>query len=189
MSDPIRVDDAATAPFVPSGWLLERAVTAWQQLRERLLSDEDLVVDESVVAVALREADAKDPRELCAALIDATVWSDRRAEEAKAIAAEFTSRRRRYEDRAEAFRVTVNQLMAAIPLKTLAGRFARASMVNTAPATVITDEAKIPDEYFDYKVERHLRRAEVLADLKVGVVIEGAELSNGGETLRIARLR
>ena len=71
--------------------------------------------------------------------------------------------------------MTVNQLMAAIPLKTLAGRFARASMVNTAPATVITDEAKIPDEYFDYKVERHLRRAEVLADLKVGVVIEGAE--------------
>jgi hypothetical protein len=49
------------------------------------------------------------------------------------------------------------------------------------------DEQLIPDEYF--KVERTLRRSEVLSDLKVGVVVEGAQLSNGGESLRIARLK
>ena len=187
MSDPNRVEDAASAPFVPSGWLLERAISTWQRLRAGLLDDEELVVDESVIAVALRDADAKDPRDLLAALIDATVWAGRRAEEAKTIADEFTARRKRYEERVEAFRVLINELMAAIPVTKHAGRFARAAIVRSPASARITDEGKIPEEYF--KIERTLRKADLLADLKVGLVIEGAELSNGGEALRIERLK
>jgi hypothetical protein len=186
-SDPVRVDDAASVPFVPSGWQLERAISAWQQFHAELVNDEELVEDEGAIAAALREASADDPRDLLSRLIDATVWTDRRAVEAKAIADEFTARRKRYETRLERFRLLVHHLMAALPVTRHAGKLARASIAAAPPSVLVLDEDKIPDNYF--KIERTLRRSDVLADLKVGVVIEGAQLSNGGETLRIARLR
>jgi Siphovirus Gp157 len=180
-------DDAASAPPVPSAYQLEHAISVWQQLRAELVADEELVEDENTIAVALRAADAKDPRDLCAKLVDACVWADRRAEEAKAIADEFTARRKRYEARVERFRDLIERLMAAIPVRKQAGRFARASIVAAPQSLLVTDEQLIPDEYF--KVERTLRRSEVLSDLKVGVVVDGAQISNGGETLRIARVK
>jgi lysozyme family protein len=172
---------------VPSGYELERAVSAWQQLREHLISDEELVHDEGVIASALAAAQVDDPRDLLARMIDAVVWTERRAEEAKAIADEFTERRRRYESRAVNMREIVHTLMDAIPVDKYQAKLARASIVDGAASARITDETKIPDEYF--KTERTLRKSDVLADLRVGVVIEGAELSNGGPTLRIARVR
>lgn len=199
-SDPDRVDDAASAPFVPSGWLIERAISAWQQFRAELLVDEELVEDENVIADALKsppppanasvdgERDLKHQvLALVGQLIDACVWADRRGVEARVLAAEFTERARRYEARVERFRELIDQMMAAVEVRKVAGRFARASIVAAPSGSRITDETKIPDEY--WKIERTLRRADLLADLKVGVVVEGAELSNGGETLRIARLK
>jgi hypothetical protein len=100
---------------------------------------------------------------------------------------EFTARRKRYEARVERFRRLIEQLMAAIEVRKQAGRFARASIAAAPPSVLVTDEQLIPEEYF--KVERTLRRADLLSDLKVGVVVEGAQLSNGGETLRIGRLK
>ena len=182
-----RVDDAASAPLVPSGWQLERAISAWQQLRAELVDDEELFADEAVIATTLHEAGVDDARDLLSMLIDATVWADRRADEAKAIADEFTARRKRYEANSEKFRDLIQQFMAAMPTRKHAGRFARASIAAAPPSVLVTDEQLIPNEYF--KVERTLRRSDVLSDLKVGVVIDGAQLSNGGETLRIARLK
>lgn len=181
-------DDAATAPFVPSGWHLERAISAWQQLRAEIVEDEDLLVDEAVIASALRRAGAHDPRELLSALIDACAWSERREDEAKLIAAEFTERARRYAARVERFRALIDQLMQAIPVERHAGRLARVSYQKAPPHSVITDEAKIPGMYWEMK--RTLRRADLLADLKLGLVIDGAELSNPGEpVLRLTRMK
>lgn len=186
-SDPDRADSAVTPPLVPSGWMLERSISAWHQLRAEIANDDELVEDESVIAVALLKADAKDPRDLLAALIDADVWSQRRAEEARVLAAEMTERARRYEARDEKLRELIREVMIAIDVRKAAGRYARASIVRASPSVLVTDEQLIPDEYF--KVERTLRKSDVLADLKVGVVIDGAVLSNGGETLRLARLK
>jgi hypothetical protein len=120
-------------------------------------------------------------------LIDAVVLADLEVETAKAIADRFTARRRRFEKRVEVFRAMIGELMAALPATKHAGVLARASIVAAPTSLLVLDEGKIPDEYF--KVERTLRRSEVLSDLKVGVVIDGAQLSNGGETLRIARVK
>jgi hypothetical protein len=180
-------DDAVPAPSVPSGWRLERAISTWQQLHAELAEDEDFVADETVIATRLREAHADDPRDLLSALIDAVILADGEAESAKAIAERFTARRKRFEALVEKFRNMIGELMAAIPLTKHAGVLARASIVAAPPSVLVMDEQLIPDEYF--KVERTLRRSEVLSDLKVGVVVEGAQLSNGGESLRIARLK
>lgn len=200
--DATRVDDdAAVTPVVPSGWQLERAISAWQQFRSELISDEELVEDENTIAVALKSsppppANAKvdgeaDPKAevlaLLGQLIDACVWADRRGEEAREMAAAFTERARRYEARVKRFYVLIDQLMAAIEVTRHAGKLARALIARAPPSTLVTDEGQIPDEYF--KVERTLRRSDVLADLKQGVVIPGAVLSNGGSTLQLRRLR
>jgi hypothetical protein len=180
-------DDAASPPTVPSGWRLERAISAWQQFHAELVEDEDFVEDEAAIAARLREAGADDPRDLLSALIDAVVLAGGEAEQAKAIAERFTARRRRFETRVEKFRMMIDELMAAIPLRKHAGVLARASIVAAPTSLLVTDEQLIPDEYF--KVERTLRRADLLSDLKVGVVVDGAQTSNGGETLRIAKVK
>jgi hypothetical protein len=180
-------DDAASAPVVPSGWRLERAISTWQQLHAELAEDEDFIADETAIATRLSEARADDPRDLLSVLIDAVVLADQEAESAKAIAERFTARRRRFEALVDRFRNMIGELMAAIPVTKHAGVLARASIVAAPPSVLVTDEQSIPNEYF--KVERTLRRSEVLSDLKVGVVVDGAQLSNGGETLRIARVK
>jgi Siphovirus Gp157 len=187
-SDPDdRVDDAASAPLVPSGWRLERAISAWQQLHAELAEDEDFVADETMIATRLREAHADDPRDLLAATIDAVVLADIEAEAARAIAERFTARRKRFEALVEKFRNMIGELMAAIPVTKHAGVLARASIVAAPTSLLVLDEQLIPDEYF--KIERTLRRADLLSDLKVGVVVDGAQTSNGGETLRIAKVK
>lgn len=186
-SDPIRVDDAESPPLVPSAWTIERVISAWQQFRAELLGDEELVEDENVIARALHASDLATPSELVSSLIDAAIWADRRRDEARVLAAEFTERARRYEARVERFRDLINGILTATETRNAVGRLARASIVRAPPSVLVTDEQRIPDEYF--KVERTLRKSDVLADLKVGVVIDGAVLSNGGETLRLARLK
>lgn len=186
-SDPDRVDDAVSVPSVPSGWRLERAISAWQQFHAELVEDEDFVADETAIATRLREARADDPRDLLSGLIDAVVLADAEAEQAKEIADRFTARRRRFEARIEKFRALIDELMAAIPVRKHSGVLARASIVAAPPSVLVTDEQLIPDQYF--KVERTLRRLDLLNDLKVGVVVDGAQKSNGGETLRIARVK
>jgi hypothetical protein len=49
-------------------------------------------------------------------LVDPCVWVDRRADEAKAIADEFTARRRRYEARIERFRRLMCARRQGVPL-------------------------------------------------------------------------
>lgn len=186
-SDPDRVDDAAPVQSVPSGWRLERAISAWQQFHAELVEDEDFVADEAAIAARLAEVHADDPRDLLAGLIDAVVLADVEVETAKLIAERFTARRRRFEARIEKFRALIGELMAAIPVRKHSGVLARASIVAAPPSVLVTDEQLIPGEYF--KVERTLRRSDLLSDLKVGVVVDGAQLSNGGEALRIARVK
>jgi hypothetical protein len=189
MSEPTadRIEDAISPPVVPSAWTIERAVSVWQQMLADLTTDEDLILDENVIAAALLKADAKDPRAGLAALIDASVWAQRRAEEARTLAAEQTERARRYERHDQRFRDLINGIMAATELRKAAGRWARAAIVRAPPSVLVTDEQLIPSEYI--KIERSVRKLDLLADLKVGVVVDGAVLSNGGETLRIARLK
>lgn len=160
-------------------------MSAWQQLMSEFTTDEDLVLDENVIAQKLAEADAKDPRDLLAKAIDAHVWATIRAEEAKALEDRFAARKARYVRRTETIRQIIDQLMAGIPVEKYSGTLASVSTRKVAGSAIVTDEGLIPDEYF--KTERTLRRSDVTADLKDGVVIPGAVLSNGGTTIVIKR--
>lgn len=54
--------------------------------------------------------------------------------------------------------------------------FYTASIRKGQPTLTVTDENKIPDEYFDVITTRKLDRRKLLDEMKVGVYVEGAEI-------------
>src|SRR4029077_17804561 len=105
------------APRVPSAWQLERAVSAWQQLRELYASDPALADDEEVISAALADAEITHPEVLLERAIDAVVWVERREIEADELRREMVTRRDRYRARSEAIRGIIEQLLAALEVE------------------------------------------------------------------------
>jgi hypothetical protein len=171
----------------PSGWQIERAVSAWQRLRASLLDDPDLIEDEAVIAAALAAAEAADPRALLDRLIDAAVWTRLRAEEADKLASDMKARRDRYETRFGWMRDTIEALMAELEI---AKRRANLGMTHFGGATasvVITDIDKLPDDVFPPRRKQEPSRTAIRALLDQGPV-DGAVLSNPRRPLVIRKL-
>jgi hypothetical protein len=188
MAELIEGDATGETPRMPSARRIELAVSAWQQMRADLMSDEELLDDENAISVALNSANAEDPRDLLAKLIDATVWTERRYEEAKRLKAEYDERRSRYEHRLANMRILVEQLMTAIPVSKYRAKLASASIGEAPASLVVTDEQLIPEEWF--KVEKSLRRGDLGDHMReTGEIISGAYLSNGGTKLTIRKVR
>lgn len=190
--DQNRVDDAASPTFVPSGYQVERSVSAWQQLwiaeRDRLLADEELVLDEAVIGAAMRAADANDPRDLGVHLIAAALWAQRRADEAEQLEHDYRARKQRYAERVDRLRDLIERIMIETGLPKLAATEAIARIGNAPPSLVVTDEGQIPAEWF--RVERTLRRLDLKNHIReTGEIIPGVYLSSGGSILVLRRLR
>lgn len=173
-------------PRVPSAYQLERAVSAWQQIRATLAADPNLIDDENVITAALADADITHPEVLLGRLIDAIVWTDRREDEAEEMRKEAIARRDRYAARGVDMRTLLLDLMTALDKKSHRSKLGRASVGTSKPAVVITDEGVLPDEYV--RVERHPNRTLIHEDIDLGVVIPGATLSNAAPNVRVARL-
>jgi hypothetical protein len=93
-------------------------------------------------------------------------------------------RGKRLEDQEERIRAALLTAMEVGGLQRLETPLGTVSCRAVPPSLVITDEAAIPD---DFKVTQtpKLDRRAVLAALKDGKAIPGAELSNGGQTLQV----
>jgi Siphovirus Gp157 len=173
------------SPPVPSAWQLERAVSAWQQLREIYANDPALADDEDGITRELADADITHPEILLGRAIDALVWCERREVEADTLRREMIARRDRYTARAAAIRDIIEQLLTALEIKSHRARFGGATLAAGRASLVITDEQLVPDKYF--RTERVLMRTPLHDDLEQGEVIPGAVLSNPAPVLRIKR--
>ena len=181
-------NDPNTETREPSAWRLEQAISAFQQFREALASDEDLADDEEAIIAALAGAAYDDPRALLSRLIDAAVWAERREDEAKLLEYGYRDRRRRYEHRKERLRLIVEQVMQAIETTRATGKLASATIGNAPPSLVVTDEKAIPAEW--WKIERSLRVADLKQHIReTGELVPGALLSNGGSMLVLRKVR
>lgn len=177
---------AQAPPAAPSAWQIERTLAAWHQAREALAADLNLMGDENAITEALgTDPQTATPDQLLERLINATVWAEARTEEARHIAAEFAERVRRYDRRGEVLRQTLMQLMQTLQRKRHDASMARATLARAADSMLVIDEAQVPDSYVTS--ERKLRRREMLADLKEGVVIAGATLVTGGVIVQLRK--
>lgn len=95
-------------------------------------------------------------------------------------------RKRRFKARIEAKRAQVEQAMTIGELPRIEMDLGTFYLSNVAPKAVPTDESLIPSEFFEPQPPK-LDTKALLAALKEGRSIPGAELSNGGVTLVLRR--
>jgi hypothetical protein len=163
----------------PSAFQIERAMSAWHQIRETLATDPDLLTEDAI-REAFDEARATHPVELLERLIDAVWWTGREVDDANQLRAAMIARRDRYQDRDTMLRLLIQQLMTALEMKSRRGRYASASLaLSSRQSVVITDLDALPDE-FVRTVREPLRTAIGEAMKNDGLVIPGAELTNPG---------
>lgn len=168
---------------------IERCVVAYQKARDALAQDDQLASDEAVVAAAL-EADPKalPADELLRRMIAGIVECEAREASARDVAQSVHARAMRYAQRAKTLRETLLDIMIALERASFAGSpFATASIRDGVVVARVTDEAKIPGEY--WRTTRALDRDKLSDDIRNGVVIDGAEPSNPMPVLTLRRQR
>jgi hypothetical protein len=165
----------------PSGWQIEQSLALWNYLRGMIDSDGDLDHDEDVIARGFVEANMPPPEKLLERLIDAIVWANRRMAEAEILRKEYVERRDRYEVRRETLRSIALDLMRVLEQRRYRGTIGVARIGRSQPAVVITDAEKLTDEYV--KTTREPRKSLIHEHIDAGVIVDGATLSNPGDTL------
>jgi hypothetical protein len=148
-----------------------------ENIREDIEGDEQAVHDAIEGETGMIEAVTK---ALCrinelAALEDAT----------KAQAKALTERANRFAATAERIRASICLAMGDTGLKKLETPVGTISRRPVAVKVLITDEEALPSAYLIEKTTISVDRKALLSDLKEGVKVTGAELSNGGETISV----
>lgn len=168
----------------PSAWQMEQAMSALMSARARL-HEFDVEEIEAGFEDARQEAHAAEQGAipLLHSILRSAVECSDQADAADARAKSIMERRDRYRRRVQELRSAAFAAMEVLDMKRVELPDLTASIAAGQPSVVITNEAAIPSEYTRTKTEPD--KAKIGADLKVGVVIPGAELSNGLPSLRI----
>jgi hypothetical protein len=174
------------APRVPSAYQLERAVSAWQQVRELYASDPALADDEEVISSALADAEITHPETLLSRAIDALVWIEQREVEADDLRRQDTARRDRYRARGATVRSLVESLLTALDKKSHRATRARAIMAMSRGAVVILDEQLLVPPFV--RIERSPDKTAIREAIEAGQDVAGATMSNAAPALQIRKL-
>jgi hypothetical protein len=178
MSDPSRGPGPST---------IEQCVAAWQRARGSLAEDDALAEDEAAISSALdSDPMVLHPDELLRRIVRALTFATLREGEARTLVAIYRARRTRYANRAMILRTEIFDIMQALKRRTFAAPEGTLSIRPGSQSVVVTDEGLIPDEYWITQ-PRVLDRHTLLEDLKQGVVVDGAALSNGAPTIALRR--
>jgi hypothetical protein len=172
----------------PGPATIERCIAAWQRTRAAIDADGELAQDEQPIEAALdADPNTLTPEELVRRLVRAVVFAESREDESKLLVAALQGRQRRYANRAAWLRDELLEVMVALEWKKHAAPYGTVSVRAGTLSVLILDEQALPDDYC--RIERKADRAKILADLKQGVVIEGAQLTNGAPGITLRRPR
>ena len=119
------------------------------------------------------------------ALLESLGDYETKIESAKALEAEMRADRQILEGAVESARQRIAEALAESGEPSVATRHGLISFSTTPPKVVVVDESKIPEKFF--VTSRSINKTLLGATLKSGEAIEGATLSNGGQTLVIKR--
>lgn len=98
------------------------------------------------------------------------------------VAAAYKDREARYKSKADKFKGIAATLMECANERKYEGAYGTVSLRKTPRYVVITDESSIPNKY---KKTQVVVDKKALKDALNSGVVQGAELSNGGETISI----
>ena len=153
---------------------LAHYLSAYQTIRERILALEtDL--DEETLTDTLEGL--TDLHEVVAAVVRSALIDEALAEGLKGHIETLQGRLRRLSERADARRQIARDAMVEVDLKKITAPDFTVSVRPGTPALVVTEEGSIPEPYWLAR-EPRLDRLGLLNDLKKGVAVSGASLSN-----------
>lgn len=181
---------AMDEPRAPSPTAITQAVATWQRLQAALANDPQLGNDEAQISRLLdSEPSALRPEQLVSRLVAAIAWADARRAEAGSFAQMLHARGARYARRSATMRATLQALLETFGRRSMATAWGTASLARVPPKAVVTDASRLPAGYCVERVVREPDYDALLEDLRQGVLIPGAELSNEAQTIRITRTR
>lgn len=99
----------------------------------------------------------------------------------------LNARKSRLNAQAERLKSSLLLALDTIETRKLERPIATISVANLPAKAIITSEENLPSRFLVEKTEIRPDKKALLAELKQGAAIPGAELSNGGTTLKILR--
>jgi hypothetical protein len=178
----------------PGPTRLERSVSAYQREQAALVHqqwrDANPIDGERATAEQAVAADpfVLVPDELLRRVTRAMVFASARADEAREFAAGMKARELRYRAREGRLRTLLLDLLHVFGRKSFSSAYGTVT-ARAGSVSAIVDEERLPEEYWRVVTTRTPDRAKILDDLKHGVLIEGATLSNGAPTIQFRRER
>ncbi len=154
---------------------------AYAALRGRLLA-EDPTLDEQTLADTLEGM--TDLHEVVAAIVRGAVTDEALSDGLRNRIAQMEERLNGYENRAARRRVIARDVMVEAALKKITAPDLTISVRSGGASLLVTDEAMIPSNYWVPR-EPRLDRQSVTADLKRGMSVPGATLSNSEPVLSV----
>jgi len=152
-------------------WRVERAIAAWQEAQA---GGDDLP-----------PTNGETVDEVIDSLVQAIMANDAKAETVQQRRADLKIRADRFNRRSEELRHILADLMGTLNQRQCELAEFTVSRTQGRDAVIITDPAKLPGKYVDVRTEFFPSKARILADLREGVVIEGAELKPAGHHITI----
>jgi len=103
------------------------------------------------------------------------------ANAAKDLKERYEKRKKSFDNKADSMKNIVEMLMDAANEESFKSEVGTASFRKVAPKPIITDEDKIPDEWFKKSIDK----TKINKAIKDGQSIEGVSMDNGGRSLTI----
>jgi hypothetical protein len=160
---------------------VQHSVATYATIRERIIA---LEADLDDVTLADTLEGLTDLHEVVAAIVRSALLDEAMAEGLKGHIQLLQERLRRLTERAEERRRIARDAMLDVDLKKIAAPDFTISVRPGSPALVVADESAIPAPYWVQR-EPRLDRAGLLNDLKHGVEVAGAALSNPEPVLSV----
>ena len=160
---------------------LDFEVRRYKAIRDALLVDNADDIDEQTLADTTEGL--TDLHELLAAIVRGALDDDANVGKLKAQIFDLQRRIENYQRREEHRRQVVLKAMLDCNIKAIRAPDFTVSTRDAPQHVVIVDEKLIPQTYWEQRP--HLRKRELLNDLKDGAQVDGAVLSNAGTTLSV----
>jgi hypothetical protein len=160
---------------------ITRSVSVYQTIRDRILAIEG-TVDEATLADTIEGL--TELNDVVAAVVRMALLEEAMAEGLKAHIELLQDRLERLWERAASRRQVARDAMIEVDLKKVASPDFTITIRPGAPAVVIVDEKSVPQTYWQAR-EPRLDRIQLLSDLKLGLPVAGAHLSNPEPVLSV----
>jgi hypothetical protein len=161
---------------------IQSQITIYNQMRESLIAQYPELADDIQALDDTLEGETG-LQDALASIIRGARWKQAQADGCRALIKDMQGRVARLENSSDNMQDAVLVAMQSAGIRKISAPDFTVSIRKVGPKVIIIDEAALPDSMC--RITRQPDKAEIRGRLEAGEIIEGACLSNGGETLSV----